>query len=624
MGSTRLEPGCRRTRTDAQKSNSLLSCPPPSGPIIRRQEHTVRFKSQSVGGFRVLAVTGINTISFAIDATTAAKAGLLGFSVERFDPIENERYTMPGFKVFKSIIPKPQKHQQVSTADHPVQSFLWDDFTAKPGRAYQYTFQPLKGKPKKLDDHAAPVTIKVKTEPLYTKNNHDVFFNRGVASSQAYERRFGNLRPDELKPASRRQEALDWLTRDLDDAILTFIANAGRQDTLLCCFYEFRYIPVVKALADARSKIKKLAIIIDAKANSANFPRKDNIEAIKKARIPRSCIIERDKNPSDIQHNKFMVLLKGAAQTPTEVWTGSTNISEGGFTGQTNVGHWIRDKAAASAFKKYWDLLATNPGSKKGDDRTTSAKKKKEFRSDVEGLMATPTALAAIPKGTTAIFSPRSGSKVLDLYVNLVDRAKDLSCITLAFGVNDNFKKQLKDNTPQHHVCFLLLEKKDKPRKNSTKPFVIINASNNVYKAWGSFIRNPVYQWARETNARFLQLNRHVSYVHSKFLLRDPLGKDPIVVTGSANFSDASTNSNDENMIVIRGNQRVADIYFTEFNRLFNHYYFRAVTEAIGPNASSDAELFLDETAKIWLKKYAPGKLRAKRLRIYTNMDGFV
>ena len=71
-----------------------------------------------------------------------------------------------------------------------------------------------------------------------------------------------------------------------------------------------------------------------------------------------------------------------------------------------------------------------------------------------------------------------------------------------------------------------------------------------------------------------------MSYIHSKFLLMDPLATDPIVVTGSANFSDASTNDNDENMIAIRGDQRVADIYFTEFNRLFNHYYFRSVQEA--------------------------------------------
>ena len=49
-------------------------------------------------------------------------------------------------------------------------------------------------------------------------------------------------------------------------------------------------------------------------------------------------------------------------------------------------------------------------------------------------------------------------------------------------------------------------------------------------------------------NTKKLRLNQHVSYIDSKFLLRYPLGKDPIVVTGSANFSNASTN--DENMIM--------------------------------------------------------------------------
>jgi phosphatidylserine/phosphatidylglycerophosphate/cardiolipin synthase-like enzyme len=84
-----------------------------------------------------------------------------------------------------------------------------------------------------------------------------------------------------------------------------------------------------------------------------------------------------------------------------------------------------------------------------------------------------------------------------------------------------------------------------------------------------------------------MQLNQHVSYIHSKFLLSDPLGDDPIIVTGSANFSKASTNDNDENMILIRGDQRATDIYFTEFNRLFFHYYFRSVVQDTKANRTT-------------------------------------
>lgn len=43
----------------------------------------------------------------------------------------------------------------------------------------------------------------------------DVVFNRGVASSQAYMRRFGGRSPDDQPTPQLRQQALDWLSRDL-------------------------------------------------------------------------------------------------------------------------------------------------------------------------------------------------------------------------------------------------------------------------------------------------------------------------------------------------------------------------------------------------------------------------
>ena len=49
----------------------------------------------------------------------------------------------------------------------------------------------------------------------------------------------------------------------------------------------------------------------------------------------------------------------------------------------------------------------------------------------------------------------------------------------------------------------------------------------------------------------------------------------PGEVTGTANFSQPSQHANDENMLVIRGNRRVAEIYLGEFMRLYNHYAFR-------------------------------------------------
>ena len=587
----------------------------------------MRFRSQRVDGYQVSAVSGTNTVSFAIDADPDVTPGLLGFSVERSDPVENERYFMYGFKVFPSVIPKPTEDLVVTTYDHPVQSFVWDDFTAKPDREYEYFFYPVKGKPKYLDHSARPVPISVHTEPLFSDGTHDIFFNRGVLSSQAYRRRFGNQRPDSITPAAKRREAFDWLSRDLDEALLRFINDTPRGDGLLCCFYEFRYRPVADELVSAIGRGVDVRLIVDAKDNDPPFPRDENLAMLEAVAFPRDRVVHRTARAANIQHNKFMVRLRGADRAPTEVWTGSTNISAGGIFGQANVGHWVRDGAVAEKFRRYWDVLAADPGGTEADSSATKRTKNAAFRQDVEGLATAPASRDEIPAGVTAVFSPRRDTAMLDLYARLVDEADDLSCITLAFGISRQFKDLLSDNTPESHLAFFLLERRDMPNPRSSQPFINLNSRNNVYKAWGSYLREPLHQWARETWTKALGLNKHVAFVHSKFLLADPMGDDPIVVTGSANFSDDSSKENDENMLLIRGDLRVADIYFTEFNRLFNHYYFRSVREATrrvtsdgaGEAAQTDLQtLFLAETDE-WLAKYAANSLRSKRVRILTT-----
>ena len=61
----------------------------------------MRFKSNKVGGYQIYAVSGINTVSFGIDAVDTNTDGLLGFAVERRDVKEDQRYFMYGFKVFR-------------------------------------------------------------------------------------------------------------------------------------------------------------------------------------------------------------------------------------------------------------------------------------------------------------------------------------------------------------------------------------------------------------------------------------------------------------------------------------------------------------------------------------------
>jgi phosphatidylserine/phosphatidylglycerophosphate/cardiolipin synthase-like enzyme len=142
--------------------------------------------------------------------------------------------------------------------------------------------------------------------------------------------------------------------------------------------------------------------------------------------------------------------------------------------------------------------------------------------------------------------------------------------------------------------------------------FVMLDRADNDQSSWSADHKVIVAvgsaggpasltRWAKEGLTGF---NKFVPYLHTKIALVDPLGVDPTVITGSANFSPASTTDNDENMLVIRGDTEVADVYFTEFTRIFNHFYARywAAQLTKGP-ADARVHSFLAET-DAWQKPY--------------------
>jgi phosphatidylserine/phosphatidylglycerophosphate/cardiolipin synthase-like enzyme len=175
------------------------------------------------------------------------------------------------------------------------------------------------------------------------------------------------------------------------------------------------------------------------------------------------------------------------------------------------------------------------------------------------------------------LFSPRKSIDALTWYAELAMQATDGLFMTFAFGMNDIFKDVYRHGTAPFRLA--LMEKKtrsmrDGPEKDAEEQKIqeLRNMRENVF-AIGNFIRtNEIDGWVEE---RLTSLNSHVRFIHNKFMLVDPLRDDPIVVAGSANFSDASTRRNDENMLIVRGNKRVADIYLGEFMRLYSHHAFR-------------------------------------------------
>jgi phosphatidylserine/phosphatidylglycerophosphate/cardiolipin synthase-like enzyme len=102
-------------------------------------------------------------------------------------------------------------------------------------------------------------------------------------------------------------------------------------------------------------------------------------------------------------------------------------------------------------------------------------------------------------------------------------------------------------------------------------------------------------------------------------MLLDPLGPNPVVVTGSANFSQASCDTNDENMIVIKDDKRVADIYLGEFMRTYSHYAFREAVAIAKENHEPDFTPSDLVPSQDWQKDYFVAGQRQMRREYFAG-----
>jgi phosphatidylserine/phosphatidylglycerophosphate/cardiolipin synthase-like enzyme len=537
-----------------------------------------------------------------INGKKPAQPDLLGYAIERaeldLDGNEVEHYWMRGIKRFKDKDKGLPPGTPVSTAEHPVQSFLWADYTARAATRYRFRIVPLFGTVKnpRLDE-AAAVTLEVVTEtvgeqatgPDDASVRHDVFFNRGVIGSQAYAREFGNREPDPSDPGSPEMK---WLSRGLFEALIRFIGLAKDGMGLRAAVYEFRYQPVANAFAKAIEAGADVKIVYDAESDY----KVDNLATIKAAGLDDyDAVIPRTVSEG-IRHNKFIVLLQGSK--PIAVWTGSTNISDGGIFGHSNVGHTVWDETVAAKYLDYWQRLA---------DNLTPTKLR------APNSAATPLPADKPPKDSVIpLFSARDGKEsnaTLQWYADRLAEAKELSCMTYAFNIDEAFQKVLEqENDTLRYVV------KDDPLGETET----IGQDHDVIFAAGAYLGEGALANFLKERSNPLNTNR---YIHNKFMLVDPLSDDPLVVTGSANFSKPSQRINDENMLVIRGNTRVADIYFGEFMRVFDHHYARYIVRILSEQNQHDPEAgYLKAKAADWVPShFNPASYKAKRRKYFTT-----
>lgn len=563
-------------------------------------------------GISVRAIAGSHAVLLAMNASQAARQNLLGFAIAR--RANGQLHWLNGFKFFKDLVPDPSPGETRSTLKHPIQSFLWGHYSASPGRDFTYVVRPLylpgDGD---LDNLRAGVDVEVTVSTERADSGtHSVFFNRGAIVSQGFARRFGNSPPDDVDDTNA--EEVKWLSRGLLEAALAFIGQAsGPEHEIRCAFYELTYSPVLEALKAAAGRGAKVQVVYEAGhvKTDGTFEHTgigdDNQREVDKvAGTPNLSFHARTRHIA-IPHNKFMIALHNGQ--PRAVWTGSTNITPSGFLGQTNVGHWIRDTHVATAFNAYWEQIAQDP------DRTP-------LKAWVMANNARPQGELP-PNSVTALFSPRASTKMLDWYGARMDAASQTVMLTAAFGVTRRLAEHF--NNDRDYLRFLLMERAN----SNAETQAMLTRDRDTRIALGQTlgkdtITHKIDGWKLDkwfAEEQHFRRKGHVFYVHTKIMMIDPLTDDPLVFTGSANFSPNSLSSNDENMVLIRGNTGVADTYTCEFFRLFNHFFFRTVANRVAMRHEDEDQaqkaVFLDPTDGWTNRHFEPGTYHSRRRLLF-------
>jgi len=311
-------------------------------------------------------------------------------------------------------------------------------------------------------------------------------------------------------------------------------------------------------------------------------------------------------NSSHIGHNKFAVLVDKKGK-PDTVWTGSTNWTSTGLCAQTNNTIILRSKDVAEAYLDYWNRLLAdklptpkpltaplncNQGSELRDANSKASDADlNKGKTQIELWYSPNTPKLGTPKTRTVppdlqvvfelmksakkaifflVFNPgrsdAGGEDVNTIVSAGIDFAR-LDSKLLVMGAISDPTAMPGYTAPPRGVP----TDKSKPKPPQTAIFTPDGAPN-VLMIRAVAIDDLIGNFQREL------LSAGHAIIHDKIVVIDPLSeKDCKVVTGSHNLGFKASYANDENMLIISGNQELALAYVVHILDVMDHYKFRAV-----------------------------------------------
>ena len=97
-------------------------------------------------------------------------------------------------------------------------------------------------------------------------------------------------------------------------------------------------------------------------------------------------------------------------------------------------------------------------------------------------------------------------------------------------------------------------------------PDMVVAASN---------VNDPISFWEKE----LLKTPGGHAIIHDKIVVIDPFSPNCVVITGSHNLGYRASYNNDENMVIVKGNQALAAAYAVHILDVYDHYRFRYILQ---------------------------------------------
>ena len=494
--------------------------------------------------FRVKAYAGTNGVLLAFDLDKARKPGFLGFAIEQKEGDKPWQWLLSSL-TFPGKTHTIPKWGATPSNLAPIQKFRWADYSIEPGTTCRYRVHLAYVGQSALGE---ALEIEVTTDDGKPKD-HRVYFNRAVAASQSFGRKFSDL--DKLLHENKDMHIEDWpaaprewLENGLLDGILGFISRAKDETWALdVAIYEYELKAIIDAVNEAHNRHVEVRVLYHAKAGDEQTS--ENEDNLKK--IPADK--KRGRVTSKIFHDKFIVLSRIDAagnREPQAVLCGSTNFTENGVYRQANVVHLMDDKTVAARYLELFGVVWNAPA-------------------DVPATRKWITANNPMDPGKKlfAGFSPRSGKTDLEEFINIIKAAdKDLLFAT-AFKLPDDILNALLGAANDPVLRFGI--------QNTASRITGFHADRTADFTTPALLSDGLEGWVKEG----LRGQRGNLLVHTKVVVANFTTDNPIVLSGSHNLSVPASNGNDENYLIMRGDTDLADRYGLEILRFYEHYRFR-------------------------------------------------